>query len=192
MPYFEKVIPYYEKVIPYQEKAIPYSEKVIPYQEKVIPYYENAIPYYKDETIYDTTKKTLIIYMNKKTGQLYIPTEKTVEKDQPVVTIMHKPCYEITYADLDKYKDEKIIIASVYVVEKKVYNFIICNNNGQLFISQSVLRALGFYIENPHRIIINKEIYEEITEEDLELIKGLESDTLHINITMKQIAPKRG
>ena len=88
--------------------------------------------------------------------------------------------------------EESPVIASVYPTEKTEYKVIVCNNNGQLFISHKTISELGFYVENPHRIMVNKEIYEEINPEDIDLIKELESDTCHINVIMKQITPKKG
>lgn len=118
---------------------------------------------------------------------MYIPTDP----EEASITIMHKPCREIDFNEIREL-DKKAIIASVYIIEPEEYNIIICNNNGQLFIAHSVLSQLGFYLENPYRIIVNKEIYEEISQEDIELIKNLESENCHINIVVKQIAPKRG
>ena len=133
---------------------------------------------------------SIIIYKDNRTNKLYAPFQTS---DQPeTTTIMNKPCYEITVEDLNEIKDKRIVIASIYLVEKKEYDIIVCNNKGQLFVSKNILDDLGFYIENPHKILVNSEIYEEITEDDVDLIKSKESDHCHINIIMKQIAPKRG
>ena len=45
---------------------------------------------------------------------------------------------------------------------------------------------------NADKSWFDKEIYEEITEDDVDLIRDKESDQCHINIIVKQIAPKRG
>ena len=105
---------------------------------------------------------------------------------------INKTCYETKIEDLEAIKDKKIIIISIYPVEKKTYDVIICNNKGQFYVSKNILDELGFYIENPHKILVNKEVYEEIVEEDIELIRAKESDSCHINIIEKQITPKRG
>ena len=141
--------------------------------------------------IEDDPKEKVIIYKDKKTNKLYGPASIT-DNPMETVNIMHKQCKELTEEDLELLNDKKIITVSVYPIEKKEYDIIICNNNGQLYISKNNLEELGFYIENPHRISVNKEIYEEINEDDLELIKSKESDSCHINITIKQITPKRG
>lgn len=147
---------------------------------------------YEDEEDYEEDKEQIIIYKDKNTNKLYSPYPLSNPYQKPV-NIMHKLCYETTTEELKEIEDEtQVIIVSVFPVEKKVYDIIICNNNGQLYISKNILEELGFYIENPHKIIVNKEIYEEITEEDLELVKNKESDSCHINIVIKQIAPKRG
>ncbi len=134
--------------------------------------------------------ENVIIYKDKKTNKLYAPF-KTSEDQEPI-TILNKTCYETKIEDLEAIKDKKIIIISIYPVEKKTYDVIICNNKGQFYVSKNILDELGFYIENPHKILVNKEVYEEIVEEDIELIRAKESDSCHINIIEKQITPKRG
>jgi len=196
---FEKVIPYEEKTFneiakpfdkeEFKEIIMPYIERVMPYEEKVMPYYEKE---QTQEQVQIQKQGTVLIYKDTSTGKLYVPVEEVGLRDQDVETIMHKTCYEITENDLLNFANKKIIIADTYIVNKKDYNILICNNNGQLFISHDILSELGFYIDNPHRIKVNGEIYEEIAEEDVELIKGLENESCHINITVKQIAPKRG
>ncbi len=194
---FEKAMPYEEKTFndiakPYNKKAfeevvMPYIEKVMPYSERVMPYYEKVMPYEEKET----GKEIVLVYKDARENKMYVPT-KYINKDQKPTKVMNKDCFEITAKDFDNFINKKIIIADTYLILKKEYNILICNNNGQLFISESILPLLGFYIDNPYRIKVNGEIYDEITEEDLELIKSLESDELHLNITVKQIAPKRG
>ena len=204
---FEKVMPYKEKefneiakpfnkeefkdiVMPYIDRIIPFRDRVIPFRDRVIPFRDRVMPYYEKHT---TTKQgTVLIYKDTSTGKLYIPVEEIGQRDQTVDIIMNKACYEIVEDDLLRFIDKKIIIADTYVVTKKDYDILICNNNGQLFIAHEILNELGFYIDNPHRIKVNGEIYEEIAEEDVDLIKGLENESCHINIIVKQIAPKRG
>ena len=173
----------YEQVQTYDDNKV--NDDIKPYLDRIMPVLgdDDII-----KSVIDTTEKErLIIYQNKRTNQLFIP----VEKEEATIVIMHKPCRETDEEELRRI-DKKIIIANVYIVQKEDYNITVCNNNGQLYISHDMLTKLGFYIENPHRIMVNKEIYEEITPEDLDLIQGLESDSCHINIVMRQIAPKRG
>ena len=136
--------------------------------------------------------ETLLVYQDKNTHKLYIPVSKVGQKDQQTFMIMNKPCYETNFGELEQYSNYKIVIADVYTTKKEKYDIIICNNNGQFYISKDMLEKLGFYIENPHKILVNKEIYEEITEDDIDLIKGKDSESCQINIIIKQIAPKRG
>jgi len=136
--------------------------------------------------------ETLLVYQDKNTHKLYIPVSKVGPRDQQTFMIMNKPCYETNFGELEQYSNYKIVIADVYTTEKEKYDIIICNNNGQFYISKDMLEKLGFYIENPHKILVNKEIYEEITEDDIDLIKGKDSESCQINIIIKQIAPKRG
>ena len=105
---------------------------------------------------------------------------------------MNKPCYETSIPELENVTDKKIIVADYYPAAKDILDVIICNHRGHLFIGKSILEKLGFYIEDPHRIMISGEIYEEITDDDIDLIKEKESETCHINLIMKQISPKRG
>ena len=162
-------------------------------KDDIRPYLDRIMPVLGDDDIIKPVieqledDETILIYQDKKNNRLYIPAEK----EEATITIMHKPCRETNEEEINRL-NKKVIIASVYIVKKDEYNIIVCNNNGQLFISHAALATLGFYIENPHRIIVNKEIYEEIAPEDLDLIKDLESDSCHINLIMKQIAPKRG
>ena len=134
----------------------------------------------------------LLIYQDQKTRKLYIPTRYFPRNDKEVTMITNKPCYEVKYGDLEDFKDYKIMIADVYTNQREEYNIIICNNNGHLFIAKEMLERLGFYIENPHRILVNQEVYEEITEDDVELIRSKDSENCMINIIVKTIAPKRG
>ena len=179
---FEKTIPYEQDN--FNETVESYNEES--FKEVVMPYIEKAIPYEEKEL------ETVIIYKDARTNQLFVPADKMPDKQQEITTVMHKPCYEIGLSELDYFRRKNVIVANTYIIQKQTHKVLICNNNGQLFISHNTLAALGFYIENPYRISINKEIYEEITEDDIELIKGLESDSIHIEIIIKQIAPKRG
>ena len=140
-----------------------------------------------DDIIKEVIDKPTIVYRDTKTANLYIPTSR----EDATITILNKPCREINYEEIQSYAKEPII-ANVYLTEKAEYNVIVCNNNGQLFVSHDMISKLGFYVENPHRIMVNKEIYEEIAPEDIDIIKELESNNCHIEIIMKQIAPKRG
>lgn len=171
-------------------QARPYDEEKV--ESDVQQYLDRITPPINDKEIVNTfansmEEKPIIIYRNKKSDRLYIPTEK----ENATITIMHKPCRKTDFNEIREL-NQKVIIATVYISEAENYNITICNNNGQLFIAHSILSRLGFYLENPYRIIVNKEVYEEISQEDIELIKGLESDSCHINIVVKQIAPKRG
>ncbi|MBR3211348.1 MAG: hypothetical protein IKF71_05385 [Bacilli bacterium] len=140
-----------------------------------------------DDIIKEVIDKPTIVYRDTKTANLYIPTSR----EDATITILNKPCREINYEEIQSYAKEPII-ANVYLTEKAEYKVIVCNNNGQLFVSHDMISKLGFYVENPHRIMVNKEIYEEIAPEDIDIIKELESNNCHIEIIMKQIAPKRG
>ena len=175
----------------YNKKLKEIMDSIVFDDDNVDEYKERIQKIMDTIVIDDDPQEKVIIYKDKKTNKLYGPIS---ENDNPAETIniMHKQCKELTEEDLESMNDKEIITVSVFPIDKKEYDIIICNNNGQLYISKNNLEELGFYIENPHRISVNKEIYEEINEDDLELIKSKESDSCHINIIMKQITPKRG
>ena len=153
-------------------------------EEETTPVVPNIVEEPKQESI--------LAYKNQKTHQLFVPVEEVPETNQLPVQVMNKSCYETSIPELEAITNKKIIVAEYYPAAKEDLDVIICNHKGHLFISKSVLEQLGFYIEDPHRIMISGDIYEEITDDDIDLIKEKDSDTFHINIIMKQIAPKRG
>ncbi len=149
---------------------------------------ETTVP----KTVEEPKQESILVYKNQKTHQLFVPVEEVPETNQLPVQVMNKSCYETSMPELEAITNKKIIVAEYYPAAKEDLDVIICNHKGHLFISKSVLEQLGFYIEDPHRIMISGDIYEEITDDDIDLIKEKDSDTFHINIIMKQIAPKRG
>lgn len=135
--------------------------------------------------------ETIIVYKDKLTNKLYIPYEHAQNKEGEQRLILHKNCVETTISDLEKIYNKRFIITSVFLVEAKNIDVIICNNQGKLFVSQKVLNSLGFYIENPHRILVQQEIYQEISNDDMDIIKSKESNKLHLNIILKHITPSK-
>ncbi|MBP5678758.1 MAG: hypothetical protein J6X28_02890 [Bacilli bacterium] len=181
--------------IPHPVKQYPNEDSVNKVVETITAFKDNRQKQYQEErkqTRELMNQDILLIYQDQKTRKLYIPTRYFPRKDKEVTMITNKPCYEVKYGDLEDFKDYKIMIADVYTNQREEYNIIICNNNGHLFIAKEMLERLGFYIENPHRILVNQEVYEEITEDDVELIRSKDSENCMINIIVKTIAPKRG
>lgn len=152
-----------------------------PFQDKI-----DEITPYEEERI--------IVYKDTSTGTLYIPEENAFDKTTPTKEIMNKLCYETNSNALEQIHNVYFIITEVYPVEKKTIDVVICNNNGKLFVSRDTLNFLNFYIEKPHKIKVNKEIFEEITADDVDLIRARESENLTVNIIFKHITPskKRG
>ena len=154
--------------------------KETPKEEKKETLKENPYP----------TQGVIIVYKDEKNGKLYIPTKyqiitSTVERD-----IANHKCYETNRNTLEKIYNKKIIIVSVYPGVPLEYNILVCSNDKeQLFISEENLRKLNMEKQNPHRILINKVIYFEITKEELEKIKKKNSSNLKIKIEIKHIAP---
>lgn len=157
--------------------------------EEPVNEFQNKI----DEITPDEEEK-ILVYKDTTTGILYIPEENAFDKTTPTKTIMDKLCYETNEKALEQIHNVYFIITDVYPAEKKTIDVVICNNNGKLFVSRDVLNSLNFYIENPHKIKVNKEIFEEITTDDVDLIRARETDELAINIIFKHITPtkKRG
>lgn len=158
------------------------------------PTYENNAFQNKIDEITPYEEERVIVYKDTSTGILYIPEENAFDKTTPTKEIMNKLCYETNSNALEQIHNVYFIITEVYPVEKKTIDVIICNNNGKLFVSRDTLNFLNFYIEKPHKIKVNKEIFEEITADDVDLIRARESEDLTVNIIFKHITPskKRG
>ena len=105
---------------------------------------------------------------------------------------MNKECYETDINSLEHIFNKKIFIADVYPYNKTGLEIIICNYNGHLFISEKMLELLDLYIEDPYQIIIGGEIYDEISDGDLDLLQTKEFCDYNLNIVIKNIIPKKG
>lgn len=209
MPYIDTAPSVVDKVMPYIDTAPSVVDKVMPYidtapsvVDKVMPYID-TVPSVVDQPIPNATSKIMpyisagsikhkkaIIYRDKRTGKLYVP-ENLMEAKATTKTILNRKCYEVDVTELTGIKED-FIVASIYPRETKEYNVIICNHNGRLFVSQKTIEDLGFYLEEPHKILVNKEIFVEITAEDIKWILERGTDELTINLIMKQIVRKRG
>lgn len=209
MPYIDNLPSVTDKVMPYIDTVPSVTDKVMPYidtapsvVDKVMPYID-TVPSVVDQPIPNATSKIMpyisagsikhkkaIIYRDKRTGKLYVP-ENLMEAKATTKTVLNRKCYEVDVTELTGIKED-FIVASIYPRETKEYNVIICNHNGRLFVSQKTIEDLGFYLEEPHKILVNKEIFVEITAEDIKWILERGTDELTINLIMKQIVRKRG
>lgn len=134
---------------------------------------------------------TFIVYHDRITDKYYIPKEYASTNAKPHI-IMNKECYETDINSLEHIFNKRIIIADVFPYNKAALEIIICNYNGHLFIGENILELLDLYIEDPYRIIIGGQIYDEISDGDLELLQTKEFCEYKLNIIIKNIIPKKG
>lgn len=128
--------------------------------------------------------ETIIVYKDKSTNRLYIPT-KHIVYSQSTIKIMNKIMRETSYEELEKIKNKKFIIVDTYIYRPREYNIIICKNQDQLFIPQKMLKNFNI-TKSGKKILVNKEVYIEITPNELDEIKKRKE---RINIIYKNITP---
>ena len=133
--------------------------------------------------------ENIMIYKDTETGKLYAPAKYAPNAEVKVIN--GKEYAEVNQETIDNIKDALIIYKDI-TLQPMVLDITICNANEKLFISQDVLNSLGMYVVDPHKIIVNKEIYVEITKDDLDIVRSKESDALKLNITIKHITPVKG
>ena len=137
--------------------------------------------------------ETVNIYKDNN-GVLYAPIELVPAKGGTVI-LDSKVYVQTTYADVEKIQNKLVVIKMLETnnnKEPQTLDITICNAKDKLFIAQDALNALGMYVVDPHKIIVNKEIYVEITKDDLEVVRSKESSELHLNIVIKHITPVKG
>lgn len=148
-------------------------------------------PQFKVEQKKKEESNTFVVYHDRITDKYYIPKEYATTNTNPR-TIMNKECYETTINSLEHIFNKKILIADVFPYNKVGLEVTICNYNGHLFISESNLELLELYIEDPYKIVIKNEIYDEISNADLDLLKSNTFCDYNLNITIRNIVPKKG
>ena len=131
----------------------------------------------------------VLVYKEINTNKLYAPAKYVPNAEIKVIN--GKEYAEANQEIINNIKDALVVYKDI-TLEPTVVDIIICNANEKLFISQDVLNSLGMYVVDPHKIIVNKEIYVEITKDDLDVVRSKESDALHLNITIKHITPIKG
>ena len=133
--------------------------------------------------------ENIMIYKDTETNKLYAPAKYAPNAEIKVINGIEYA--EVSQETIDNIKDALIIYKDI-TLQPTVVDIIICNANDKLFISQDVLTGLGMYVVDPHKIIVNKEIYVEINKDDLDIIRSKESSALKLNITIKHITPVKG
>lgn len=148
----------------------------------------------KPSRIRRKNENRIIAYHDRKNNKYYIPIKYKTNEDKEEKVIANKFCKETTLQELEKIYNKRIIIAPVYPVIAKDYNILVCcNENNELYVSKNVLEELKVTPEKKHKIIINKEVYVEISREELEAIRNKDSKSLNIIVRLKRIVPaKRG
>ncbi len=153
--------------------------------------YDEDDDFIEEEEEQNIKQENLIVYLDKDTNKLYIPKEYSENPFKETKTIMKKDCVETTTEELNKITNKNIVLIDVYLSKDEKYDIIVCNANGKLFVSKNNLDQLNYNIDNPHKIIVNKELYYEISKSDLENIRSKRNEGIHINILLKHIIPAK-
>lgn len=132
-------------------------------------------------------KNVVIVYHLANTNELYLTENINLSNDTK--EIMNKVCFKTTAKELEKTLNKKFIIVTVYKYNEtatpKKNELIVCNYNNVLFIEESILESLNLQKTNKKKIRVNKVIYIEVTEDELNKILEKTNSTI-IN---KEIKP---
>ena len=198
-----------EEIKKYLNKKI-HEEKFIPYDEDISTVYDESLlanrirhelnkvlkrSIYKEKKPFiipsnDMSKvkdyNKVIIYKDINTGKLYIPEACAKNKNNPK-TILNKNCYETTIEELETIYNTKFLIIGVSIKPKKHLTIIICNNDGELYISNNILKQFNITSNYSKMILVNKEIYTQIGNEELDKLEQTELDNTEITIEIRKI-----
>lgn len=142
----------------------------------------------KDNTIITP----IIAYQDKKTGTIYLPTKYNLVKPENhnLKTIMNKECLEMTISELEQIYNQKIIIVSIYLKERKQQKLVICSFKDKFYISQNDINSLTNKWNNKGKIKVDGQIYYNVTENDMvELKKAAKNQEIEIDFSFKHITP---
>ena len=132
-------------------------------------------------------KNVVIVYHLANTNELYLTENINLSNDTK--EIMNKVCFKTTAKELEKTLNKKFVIVTVYKYNEtttpKKNELIVCNYNNVLFIEESILESLNLQKTNKKKIRVNKVIYIEVTEDELNKILEKTNSTI-IN---KEIKP---
>ena len=132
-------------------------------------------------------KNIVIVYHLANTNELYLTENINLSNDTK--EIMNKVCFKTTTQELEKTLNKKFVIVTVYKYNKtttpKKNELIVCNYNNILFIEENILESLNLQKTNKKKIRVNKVIYIEVTEDELNEVLEKTNSTI-IN---KEIKP---
>lgn len=132
-------------------------------------------------------KNIVIVYHLANTNELYLTENINLSNDTK--EIMNKVCFKTTTQELEKTLNKKFVIVTVYKYNEtttpKKNELIVCNYNNVLFIEENILESLNLQKTNKKKIRVNKVIYIEVTEDELNEVLEKTNSTI-IN---KEIKP---
>ncbi len=132
-------------------------------------------------------KNIVIVYHLANTNELYLTENINLSNDTK--EIMNKVCFKTTTQELEKTLNKKFVIVTVYKYNEtttpKKNELIVCNYNNILFIEENILESLNLQKTNKKKIRVNKVIYIEVTEDELNEVLEKTNSTI-IN---KEIKP---
>lgn len=132
-------------------------------------------------------KNIVIVYHLANTNELYLTENINLSNDTK--EIMNKVCFKTTTQELEKTLNKKFVIVTVYKYNEtttpKKNELIVCNYNNVLFIEENILKSLNLQKTNKKKIRVNKVIYIEVTEDELNEVLEKTNSTI-IN---KEIKP---
>jgi len=140
----------------------------------------------------DTISTPVIAYQDKNSGTIYLPTKYNLvnQENHTIKRIMNKECLEITISELEQIYNQKIILVSVYLKERKKKDIIICCAKDKFYISESDIKSLTDESIGKEKIRVDGQIYYHITENDMvELKRAAKKQDIEVNFTFKSITP---
>lgn len=138
------------------------------------------------------TRKTkeqnvVIVYHLANTNDLYLTENINLSNDTK--EIMNKVCFKTSPKELEQILNKKFVIVTVYqnneTSTSKDNKIIVCNYNNTLFIEKNILESLNQQITNKKKIRVDKIIYVEVTEDELNKVLEKTNST----IITKEIKP---
>ncbi len=132
-------------------------------------------------------KNVIIVYHLANTDELYLT--ENINNSNDTKKIMNKVCFKTTAKELEKTLNKKFVIVTVYqnneTTTSKDNKLIVCNYNNVLFIEENILESLNLQTTNRKKIRVDKIIYIEITEAELNEVLEKTNST----IITKEIKP---
>lgn len=132
-------------------------------------------------------KNVIIVYHLANTDELYLT--ENINNSNDTKEIMNKVCFKTTAKELEKTLNKKFVIVTVYqnneTATPKDNKLIVCNYNNVLFIEENILESLKLQTTNKKKIRVDKIIYIEVTEDELDKVLEKTNST----IITKEIKP---